>query len=418
MKRLRLTTLIAIPLLCCCGKVNPIDPVVPSQETFTLNSIPELRVYTLGCAEISSKTNYTKGGSCVLEYFEASSVSGETVRRAVDFGGFSIKGRGNSTWDYYPKKPYLLKLDIRQEVLGMGKGRTWCLIANWMDKTLLRNDVAFEIASRCSGLDWTPEGEFVELMLNGKDMGLYYLCPHISVGKSRVDCGDDGVLFELDTYYDEPYKFRSLIDLPVMVKDFEVSEGGIEGVLSEERLNSIKDEFLHAESFLVADAPSRSDAFLEYFDLESLVDFYLVNELVGNGELYHPKSTYLYYNDKDAKYHFGPVWDFDWATLIPDIGGLIDRDFVWYKFLFKNPLFVSTLKERWSGLKPSLEDIEQYIRNREDWIEPLAEKNFAMWPISQVVNGDESLSFHDAVDRLVRSLNTRISEVDLAIASL
>ena len=128
-------------------------------------------------------------------------------------GTLSVKGRGNSTWNY-PKKPYALKLDKKSEMLGMKKHKRWCLLANWMDRTLMRNAVAFEI-SRHTGLDWTPDGRFVEVILNGEHLGNYYLCEQIKVDKNRVDVAEPdpadvsgGYIFELDSNYDEVNKFR------------------------------------------------------------------------------------------------------------------------------------------------------------------------------------------------------------------
>lgn len=125
-----------------------------------------------------------------------------------------IRGRGNSTWAY-PKKPYALKLDSKSKVLGMREHKRWVLLANWMDRTLLRNAVSFRL-SEMTALDYTPRGQFVELILNGEHMGNYYLCEHIKVDENRVNIDeldssetDGGYLMELDIYYDEINSCRS-----------------------------------------------------------------------------------------------------------------------------------------------------------------------------------------------------------------
>ena len=79
------------------------------------------------------------------------------------------------------------------------------LLANRVDRTLLRNDVAFEIARKCPALPWTPRGLFVELYLNGKHRGNYYLCEHIKIDKNRVNIDETkslwyGYLFEHDSF--------------------------------------------------------------------------------------------------------------------------------------------------------------------------------------------------------------------------
>ena len=144
----------------------------------------------------------------------------------IDYEGMTgIRGRGNSTWGY-PKKPYAMKLDSKAEILGMPKHKRWVLLANWLDRTLLRNHIAFKIATM-TDLAYTPRGQFVEVYLNGKHNGCYLLCEHIKVDKNRVnvdeledDLTDSGYIMELDSYFDEVNKFRSAhYDLPYMFKD-------------------------------------------------------------------------------------------------------------------------------------------------------------------------------------------------------
>ena len=81
----------------------------------------------------------------------------------------SVRGRGNSTWEW-EKKPYALKFDKKQEVLGMPKHKRWCLIANYMDRTHLRNRIAYHLGAH-SKLDYTTRNEFAELYMNGEYEG-------------------------------------------------------------------------------------------------------------------------------------------------------------------------------------------------------------------------------------------------------
>ena len=75
-------------------------------------------------------------------------------------GGLQIRGRGNSTWGM-PKKPYRLKLTDKQSLLGMPSSRDWVLLANYSDKTLLRNALALDLGAKL-GMAWTPRSAFVE----------------------------------------------------------------------------------------------------------------------------------------------------------------------------------------------------------------------------------------------------------------
>ena len=91
-----------------------------------------------------------------------------------------------------------------------------------MDRTLLRNHVAFQIAMS-TDMDWVPHGKFVDVVLNGKHIGNYYLCEQIKIDKNRVDINkadenkivNGGYIMELDINYDEVNKFKSAIyELP------------------------------------------------------------------------------------------------------------------------------------------------------------------------------------------------------------
>jgi len=334
-------------------------------------------------------------------------------------GKTSIRGRGNSTWNY-PKKPYALKLDNKSEILGMPKHKRWVLLANWMDRTLLRNRVAFQIA-KSTGLDWNPNGEFVDVVLNGKHVGNYYLCEHIKVDKNRVNIheldenateGDDitgGYIMELDINYDEINKFKSAIfKLPYMFKDPDE--------VNKQQFAYLQDYVNEMEASLDNDELLAADKFMEYMDIDSYIDWWLVHELTDNSEPAHPKSTYMH-KDKLGKMKAGPVWDFDWGTFQPGAKYTIKHT-LYYPRLFKNPTFVARVKERWALLKPEFNKISAFIESEKKTITPSEKMNHEMWPITQTVNGDESLTFEEAVRRMKSAYEEKLKWLDKAINQL
>ena len=122
----------------------------------------------------------------------------------------NFRGRGNSTWKE-DKKPYALKLNKKSDILGMPSHKRWCLLANYLDRTYMRNDIAFRLGE-AAGLDWTPHGKFVEVVLNGQHKGNYYLSEQIKVAANRVNIDEfSDYLLENDSYYDEPFKFTSAL---------------------------------------------------------------------------------------------------------------------------------------------------------------------------------------------------------------
>ena len=126
---------------------NPVEYTVISAEgevnRYTVSvsntGLPVVVIETPGAAAIPPKTmDWLKGTS--LKIYDADG--------KLNYSGNddNIRGRGNTTWTF-PKKPYALKLDSKAPILGMPKHKRWVLLANWMDRTMLRNSVAFRISS-------------------------------------------------------------------------------------------------------------------------------------------------------------------------------------------------------------------------------------------------------------------------------
>lgn len=331
-----------------------------------------------------------------------------------------LKGRGNTTWGY-PKKPYAVKLDKKSEVLGMPKHKRWCLLANWMDRTNIRNDISLEIGRRLSGLEWTPRGRFVDVVFNGIFVGNYYLCEQIKIDSNRVnidemtDTDDNGYaltggyLIELDANFDEVNKFRSsLLNLPVNFKDPD------EDVLQtaqfeymQKYFNDVEKKILDHEKYIEIES---------LIDIDSFIDWWVVNELVGNWEPNHPKSSYMY-KKRNGKIYAGPAWDFDWGTFTGSTGWY-NKGAIWYAYLFRYPEFVKRVKERWQVNRSVLATIPDYIQYISNEIEISSVYDCELWPIYITVNGDEQMSFTKSVERLRQNYLNRFKWIDENISSL
>ena len=333
----------------------------------------------------------------------------------------NIRGRGNSSWGY-PKKPYALKLNKKAKLLGMPKHKRWCLLANWMDRTLLRNDVTFEIAKH-TGLAWTPNGQFVEVILNNKHIGNYYLCEQIKVDENRVNISElkttdtdeatitGGYLMELDVYYDEVNKFKSSVcNLPYMFKNPD------ENVLNEAQFNYMQNYINETETAITTETSLATDEYQNYIDMDSFIDFWFVQELCANGEPCWPKSTYMY-KDRDGLLTAGPAWDFDWHTFV-NVSEFKTKNALYYKYLFKSSSFIARVKERWSEFKPDFEAIPDYIDTRTQQLSASDALNIELWPISSRVNGDETLTYKDATQQMKDIYTQRLQWLDNAISAL
>ena len=393
--------------------VDSITFVAPTMQTAEDTGLPRVYITTPGGVGINSKDVYVEDGT--LSIFDKN--GGLELNILSDF-----KGRGNSTWQM-PKKPYAIKLSSKAEVMGMPKHKRWVLLANWVDRTLLRNDIAFEIAKKCPALPWTPRGEFVELYLNGKHRGNYYLCEHIKIDKNRVNIDEideetpetdlsGGYLLEFDTYSNAEinYFYTKHKNLPVTIKEPD-----------EEVITSWEHPaYTYIQNFVnsVEDALENGN----YSEIESLIDvksyaeWWLLYNLVGNLEPNHPKSCYMY-KKRNGKLYAGPAWDFDCATFIPGRKGALLTQVLWYGYLFKHDAFKSLVKERWTVLKPEFEKVFTYIDEKAEYIRESNEINLEMWPVTQNVNEDIDLSYDDAVNRMKEAYRERITELDKVISN-
>ena len=412
--------IITIVIVTKDSKGNPMEI---SSELVTVSysrpsSLARVFITTPGGAAIKSKTEWLKG----------------TNIRIIDEDGkedlnvtTSIRGRGNTTWSY-PKKPYALKLDSKAEVLGMPKHKRWVLLANWMDRTLLRNDVALELARRV--MEWAPRGQFVEVYLNGVHQGNYYLCEHIKVDKNRVNIDEldedtdftdssqisGGYILEFDEYAvrDEPnYFWSKVIDLddgtPIAIK-----EPDEEVITSHEHPAFLYiQNYVHTiEDLLEADkdAKARWNELEALIDVTSYIDWWLIHEMTTNLEPNQPRSCYMY-KKRDGKLYAGPAWDFDYRTFNPDYRYFNVKSSMWYPYLFKYPEFTTAMKARWAEVEEIFKGMDEYIVTMAEKVRVSNEINLAMWPISSTVNGDESMTYDDAIATMRAAYQNRLTRV-------
>ena len=362
--------------------------------------------------------------------------------------------RGNVT-QQMPKKSFAVKLDKKSGVLDMKPHKRWVLLANWKDRTLMRNAVAFGIAKKFKevfpndGLAWNPSGQHVEFVYNGVHVGNYYLCEQIKIDGNRLDINDPydaedaysgnpedyGYLLECDDAYDETWKFTTANYIPFLFKD-DANDAMLNYATTFVR--GIEDK-LYAGNFTEA---------YKSMDLTSMVDFLLIQELMMNSEMKHPKSCYTYINN--GKFYAGPIWDFDWNTLptstsnsedgysytasmltkasyshkiYPTAPSASDKNYMWYPMLVKNDTFKNLAAERWNAVMDALKSfVSVEIPKIQAKIAVSEKVDSEMWPISIASSkyskndfgmgggkcGDEGLTFEKAVSTLQSTLNKRI----------
>ena len=218
----------------------------------------------------------------------------------------TIRERGNASRGF-SKKPYRIKFAHKHNVLGSpAKAKKWTLINNYGDKTLMRNQLAFEI-SRKVGMPYTPFCAYVDVVLNGDYKGCYQLCDQIEVHKNRVEVqemspqdnsGDaltGGYFIEADAYaYEEASMFWSDKGTGVTIKSPK------EDSITYQQAEYIRKHYNKMES-----------NWQKYLDLNTFLRHFIVGELSGNTDTYW--STYFYKQRSNDTLYVGPVWDFDLA---------------------------------------------------------------------------------------------------------
>ncbi|MEE1253514.1 MAG: CotH kinase family protein [Paludibacteraceae bacterium] len=270
-------------------------------------------VYVTTTAPIESKDVYVTG----TIYIDPLTTGYEALGTAQTPITAQFKGRGNWTWTGFDKKPYRIKMDAKQKVLGMPSNKHWCLMAAADDNLGFLRMPLGHMISEAIGLRWTPRLVPVELVLNNKYVGLYFMTEHVRVGSKRVNIEEQvegetqadlitgGWLVEIDNYPTEnniTFTEGNGQDIMVSLKEPEI--------ISAEQRNYIVNQMLELNTALYEKTPQHIERIL---DMKEAAKYYLVQEIMGDCESYHG-SCYLY-KDRDSlgmvdKWKFGPVWDF------------------------------------------------------------------------------------------------------------
>lgn len=368
--------------------------------------VPRIDIYTDDGEAITSKSYYKDA---------TISIDGHGIFPSMEETNVQIKGRGNSSWGW-PKKPYRLKFEEKVKPLGMTKGKSWVLLSNYQSGSLMSNAIGMKAANlmKASGANHIVP---VDLYLNGEYRGSYNLTEKVGFSNNSVDIEDESAaaMLELDSYFDEPegQKFRSQpYNLPINIKEPDFSEGETSLTLEtvENDFNSFMNTLYHAKDIT------------RHVDLQQLARFLMVNELICNFELYHPKSTFCYresFESDTSKYVFGPVWDLDWAFGYEGHGRYYQdnatsnywmnmpfnevRGFM-QDLRFKYAPLSDLYKELWEKfMREDLKELLEYCQDYYDFAHVSFEQNRSVW-------GDRT-NYEQQVEVAANWLETRANQI-------
>ena len=303
-----------------------------------------------------------------------------------------------------PKKPYKLKFDSKVSIFNLPEDKEWVLLANYADKTLLRNVVAMKL-SEIVGMKWTPAMLPVEVYLNNDYIGCYTFSEHKKVSKNRVNLdivtetdntGDlltGDYYFEIESRQDETTCFLSAINhIPMMFSDPEEP--------TSEQFDYIYNYFRDAELALNgSDFKDPEKGWQKYIDAESFAKAFIVNELTKNIDGNMRKSSFMT-KERGKKLEMYHLWDYDLTIGNCDYmdsmsGGIatngpegwfikttsMDQGTNWYIRMSQDPAFCAKVKEIWNRVYPELQEVAYFIDRQARLIDDAQERNFQRWDI-------------------------------------
>lgn len=352
-----------------------------------------------------------------------------------------IRLRGNTTWGWADKKPYQIKLDYKANLLDSGDSwdadRTWLLLAEAFDATLLHNSITLDLG-REIGLASTPEYRPVDLYYDGEYRGTYLVCEKVEVARGRLDILDYGKyieklygkLVDMDFLplgqgqdaYGNPYQYVEgiqthmgpagayLLELDQYFYDKEKSwvstKDGLRYVLHSPKYVSQADAdyvscFLQELLDTIANHgihPVNGKTIEQYIDLPSFVRYFLIQEFAKTCDFWYT-STYFHLLQGEAKLFAGPLWDFDIAYAMRDtrpheggVDGYVPES-GWFRDLMTLPVFQEAVQTYFrneflpllqrillgeeTARGQALLSLEAYRRR----IEPSRRMNYILWEL-------------------------------------
>ena len=355
-----------------------------------------------------------------------------------------IKCRGNTSMGQ-PKKNFSIKLDKKENLFNIadGKHKSYALIANYSDKSLIRNELAYYMGNEVfTNMGWNPNTQVINLFINGTYRGIYLLTERIKIDEKEINIPDvsktakltdlnnddeinfldGGWILEINERLDEKYNWETDNKIPISLKDPDEYESweDIKGYLN------LVESVLYDED-IFNDA---TNGWRKYLDENSFIDWYLVNEIAKNNDAKWYSSCYMYFNPVTQKLYMGPVWDFDIGFGNIDYNGCDDyqgfwiKGCGWYSRLFADSIFVENVKSRWTAKKNEIDALVQNIDDMADNLQGDVDVNFTKWPIlgeyvwPNAPGYAERTTYQSEVDYLKTWLTNRIAWLDTAIGEL
>lgn len=406
--------------------------------------LPVIRVH-VPLPGITSKKIYTK------TKFDIYRPGSDEGRWSAADAEIEIRGRGNSTWGL-PKKPYRIKFPEKFSPIGLNhaKAKSWVLLAHDMDKSLLRNHIAFELSRILfnsaegyhdkAALMFTPCSQMVNVYSGDSYYGVYQMSDQMEVTKGRINLdklvaadGSDpnkisgGHLIETNIHHDEGYP---------------VSFTSSRGIYMDHKYPKDDDmdisQYKYMEDFIrKAEAALYSSNFTDptvgwrkWFDEKTLADYIIVKEFAGDMDGY--TSTYFYKRRGVDKIFFGPIWDLDkgWnndkrtphgntLTQLMIFGGFYMPPYInpdWFHRFWQDAGFRKFVGARWAAKKDELKaKVLSELEQKPQQMRKAIEANFSVWPFYYQYSGEANMpakTYELEIERMKQLTEQRANLLD------
>ena len=326
-----------------------------------------------------------------------------TIKERNEWTG--VRGRGNATWNQWEskKKPLRLKFPKKTDLLttkvdgaevnNHANAKSWTLLANHYDATLIRNAMTNELG-QFVGMEFCPAYKFVDLVVNNTYMGTYQISDHVQVDPKRVPINEktgyfvEAITDKMDGFLEDPY-----LEIPygggnfyMNVKSPDPDVATANGPSTDPKYMGLKDHISKIAQLAFNGPWTENGGWRDYVDLPLAVNAFIALELTGDYDGTQA-NCYAYIDDLNSKLKFGPLWDFDlawgnlcngrnmstlhfWEGEYTPVGALCAKVFQ------SDPYFVKAVYERWTELMG--QGLEQFLSGKADELAALISQSAAL----------------------------------------
>ena len=305
-----------------------------------------------------------------------------------------IRTRGHST-RFMPKRPYRIRFDENTSLFGMKSAKNYILLANYLDRSLVRNSLMTYMSKLLDTPMYTLDFRYVDLYLNQSYRGQYLLMERVEFQKNRLNIepnlalDDAGFMVELDFQVyvqnqgNEGLEWFKMNNKPYVIKE----PNPIRTVGYQFRHTGFMNTYFHSTRQALIE---RRD-YENFIDVDNWIDYFLMQEIsknvdVGWGSVYMIKET-------GGKLKHMPLWDFDLAFGNADYipygpvghwGWANEEKNEFFTLMMKIPAIRTRFKEKLIAYETSmLPLIIQYLNDNESRLTILSQGNFSRWPMNE-----------------------------------